>query len=103
VNGSLGYKIQELECQRRELESGAGLRGRRHLPDDVRALETPVIRVPDALPHLRGAWPAEAGTARRGVMEQLPIRAPEPVTAIRHVPVDLATLQRVRDGLVRLP
>jgi hypothetical protein len=36
-------------------------------------------------------------------MEQLPIRAPEPVTAIRHVPVDLATLQRVRDVLVRLP
>jgi hypothetical protein len=35
--------------------------------------------------------------------EQLAVRTPEPVTAITHVPVDPATLQRIRDGLVRLP
>ena len=33
--------------------------------------------------------------------EQLPVRTPEPVVAIQHVPVDLATLARVREGLLR--
>ena len=36
--------------------------------------------------------------------EQLPVREREPVILIPpHRPVDLSTLQRVRDGLVRLP
>jgi hypothetical protein len=34
--------------------------------------------------------------------EQLPIRIPEPVTVIPHVPIDIATLTRVREGLARL-
>jgi len=33
----------------------------------------------------------------------LPQRPPIPVTAIPHKPLDPATLQRVREGLVRLP
>lgn len=38
-------------------------------------------------------------------IEQLPVREREPVIVIppRKPPVDLETLQRVRDGLVRLP
>jgi hypothetical protein len=35
--------------------------------------------------------------------EQLAVRTPETVTALPYVPVDPATLQRVRDGLVKLP
>jgi hypothetical protein len=35
--------------------------------------------------------------------EQLPIRIPQPVTVVQHVPVDPALLARVRDGLMRLP
>jgi hypothetical protein len=31
--------------------------------------------------------------------DQLPVRTPEPITAIRHEPVDLATLARVRAAL----
>ena len=32
----------------------------------------------------------------------LPVRTPEPVKAAEHVPVDVATLRRVHDALVRL-
>jgi hypothetical protein len=34
--------------------------------------------------------------------EPLPVRTPQPVIA-KHVPVDLATLARLRDALVSLP
>ena len=33
--------------------------------------------------------------------EQLPVRMPDSVAVIQHVPVDLATLARVREGLLR--
>jgi len=64
-----------------------------------------VIRVPDVLPRPGSAWSAQATDAGDTDVAsgQLPVRSPGQVAAVRSVPADLAMLQRVLDGLVRLP